>query len=55
MSGGRCLLPGYRKIMAIDTQALGELEVQDVTGATVRVGSAWAKGPAVLVFLRHFG
>jgi hypothetical protein len=41
--------------MAIDTQALGELDVQDVTGATVRVGSAWAKGSAVLVFLRHFG
>lgn len=41
--------------MAIETQALGELEVQDVTGATVRVGSAWEHGPAVLVFLRHFG
>jgi len=47
--------PGYGKLMAIDTQALGELDVQDVTGAAVRVGSAWAKGPAVLVFLRHFG
>jgi hypothetical protein len=47
--------PGYGRIMAIDTQALGELDVQDVTGAAVRVGSAWAKGPAVLVFLRHFG
>jgi hypothetical protein len=46
---------GYRNTMTIDTQALGELEVQDVTGATVRVGSAWAEGPAVLVFLRHFG
>jgi hypothetical protein len=41
--------------MTIDTQALGELDVQDATGAAVRVGSAWAKGPAVLVFLRHFG
>lgn len=41
--------------MAIDTQALGELDVQDVTGVAVRVGSAWARGPAVLVFLRHFG
>jgi len=41
--------------MAIDTHALGDLEVQDVTGAVARVGSAWAKGPAVLVFLRHFG
>jgi hypothetical protein len=41
--------------MAIDTQALGELDVQDVNGASVRVASAWAEGPAVLVFLRHFG
>jgi hypothetical protein len=41
--------------MTIDTTALGELEVQDVKGATVRVGSAWAAGPAVMVFLRHFG
>jgi hypothetical protein len=41
--------------MAIDTRALGNLDVQDVTGATVRVGSAWARSPAVLVFLRHFG
>ena len=41
--------------MAIDTQALGALDVQDMTGAPVQVGSAWAQGPAVLVFLRHFG
>ena len=41
--------------MAIDTQALGAIEVQDPAGAPVRVGSAWAEGPAVLVFLRHFG
>jgi hypothetical protein len=47
--------PGYGRIMAIDTHALGELDVQDVNGASVRVGSAWAAGPAVLVFLRHFG
>ena len=41
--------------MAIDTLALGALDVEDPTGAPVRVGSAWAEGPAVLVFLRHFG
>jgi hypothetical protein len=41
--------------MAIDTEALGEIDVQEVTGASVRVASAWADGPAVLVFLRHFG
>jgi len=41
--------------MAIDTRALGELEVEDVDGAAVRVASAWARKPAVLVFLRHFG
>jgi hypothetical protein len=41
--------------MAIDTRALGELELRDPSGAPVRVASAWARGPAVLVFLRHFG
>ena len=41
--------------MAIDTRALGELELRDVDGAPVRVSSIWADGPAVLVFLRHFG
>lgn len=41
--------------MTSDTRALGELELRDVSGAPVRVGTAWARGPAALVFLRHFG
>jgi hypothetical protein len=41
--------------MAIDTQTLGALELLDVDGRPVRVASAWQAGPAVLVFLRHFG
>ncbi len=41
--------------MTPDTEALGALEVVDMSGAPVRVDTAWASGPAVLVFLRHFG
>jgi hypothetical protein len=41
--------------MAIDTKALGALEVLDVGGRPLPVSSAWQDGPAVLVFLRHFG
>jgi len=41
--------------MAIDTRTLGALELLDVDGNPVRVSSAWEAGPAVLVFLRHFG
>jgi hypothetical protein len=50
---GRCT--GYEDPMAIDTRALGELEVKDADGAAVRVASAWARNPALLIFLRHFG
>lgn len=35
--------------------ALAKLSVIDEDGRTVRVDSFWADGPAVLVFLRHFG
>ena len=38
-----------------DIASLGNLSVQDLDGAPVRVGTAWEKGPAVMVFLRHFG
>ncbi len=43
------------KVDRIDTARLGDIELKDHTGAPVRVGSAWETGPAVLVFLRHFG
>lgn len=38
-----------------DTTQLKDLELTDVDGQPVKVGSAWANGPAVLVWLRHFG
>lgn len=38
-----------------DMKTLGELEVRDLSGEPVRFASAWESGPAVLVFLRHFG
>jgi hypothetical protein len=41
--------------MAIDTRTLGALELLDLEGRPQRISSAWRSGPAVLVFLRHFG
>jgi hypothetical protein len=34
---------------------LDQISVQDVDGQPVRLGELWKNGPAVLVFLRHFG
>jgi hypothetical protein len=34
---------------------LAEVVLQDVDGDDVRLGSVWEEGPAVLVFLRHYG
>lgn len=38
-----------------DTASLAPLTVLTVEGAVVPVGTAWSEGPAVLVWLRHFG
>jgi peroxiredoxin len=35
--------------------AAPDLELADTTGARRRLSEAWASGPALLVFLRHFG
>ena len=35
--------------------ALEDLTALNLEGKPVRLGSLWAKKPAVLVFLRHFG
>lgn len=35
--------------------ALQNIEVLDPSGASHRLGSAWADGTVVLVFIRHFG
>ncbi len=34
---------------------LAPLELPDPDGREVRLGSLWEAGPAVLVFLRHYG
>ena len=41
--------------MLPDLKPLAELKLVDHSGAPVVFGSAWENGPAVLVFLRHFG
>lgn len=35
--------------------ALAPLTLPDADGRAVRLGSLWAEGPAVVVFLRHYG
>lgn len=35
--------------------AIADLELTDADGRPVRVADAWATGPAILVWLRHFG
>jgi len=34
---------------------LADLTLPDVDANPVRLGSLWAHGPAVMVFLRHYG
>jgi hypothetical protein len=38
-----------------DASALSQLVVKDLDGNDVRLGSLWQEGPAVLVWLRHYG
>ncbi|HWE26006.1 MAG TPA: hypothetical protein VG496_18870 [Myxococcales bacterium] len=40
--------------MRVDA-ALGDVEVKDVEGRAVRLGTLWRDRPAVLVWVRHFG
>jgi prostamide/prostaglandin F2alpha synthase len=35
--------------------ALADLTLQDIEGREVQLGDIWRDGPAVLVFLRHYG
>ena len=35
--------------------ALGEIELPDLEGRQVRVGTLWEERPAALIFLRHYG
>jgi hypothetical protein len=34
---------------------LAEIALPDTDGHQVKLGSLWADGPAVVVFLRHYG
>ncbi len=34
---------------------LAPIEITDEVGHPVTLGTAWAKQPALLVFIRHFG
>jgi hypothetical protein len=34
---------------------LADISLPDADGVALRLGSLWATGPAVLVFLRHYG
>jgi len=38
-----------------DATAIADVVLQDQDGNDVRIGDTWADGPAVLVFLRHYG
>ena len=38
-----------------DAAAIENIELLDTDGNPVRLGSLWEDGPAVLVWLRHYG
>ncbi len=35
--------------------ALADIALPDTEGREIRLGDLWQEGPAVLVFLRHYG
>ena len=43
------------KRVPADTEAIENIRLLDVDGESVRLGSLWEDGPAVLVWLRHYG
>lgn len=44
-----------RKRAADDLSAIEDIWLRDVDDKGVRLGSLWEDGPAVLVWLRHYG
>jgi hypothetical protein len=38
-----------------NTRAIDDIELLDTQGEPVRLGSLWEDGPAVVVWLRHYG
>lgn len=37
------------------SESLSPIVLPDADGTEVRLGSLWERGPAVIVFLRHYG
>ena len=37
------------------SESLADVVLPDADGRDVRLGSLWGKGPALIVFLRHYG
>jgi hypothetical protein len=46
---------GKRPQAPESADALADVVLQDSHGQDVRLGELWAKRPAVVVFLRHYG
>ena len=46
---------GYFPSMKNFVDTLARVDVLDLSGAPCRVGALWSHGPAVIVFLRHYG
>jgi hypothetical protein len=44
-----------RKARTPTTKAIEDIWLRDVDDKGVRLGSLWEDGPAVLVWLRHYG
>jgi hypothetical protein len=38
-----------------EASGLADIVVKDLHGVEIRLGTLWENGPAVLVFLRHYG
>jgi len=41
--------------MGTDIAALADVMLPDADGEQVRLGDAWADGPAIVIWLRHYG
>jgi hypothetical protein len=46
---------GKRPVAPERADELEDVVLQDAGGSDVRLGSLWEEGPAVVVFLRHYG
>jgi hypothetical protein len=44
-----------RKHVVTDMSAVEDIWLRDIDDKGVRIGSLWEDGPAVLVWLRHYG